>query len=192
VARALADLRKFSSRLRLKLTGVIFRLASSRGRIQETGHLGYSRIRVRKAKMISTVMRRAAVSGALVVAAVLLTVSAAAGASASSRPQHRQLAVSALSNFKVVLTATRGSGNPPGATVTATGYRRHAGHWDLISTQRVGKPGGWSWFAVDTCSLTATQFRSRPRSRRVASIRVSLLATPSIGCTRPYSLHWRP
>lgn len=139
-----------------------------------------------------TIMRRAAVSGALIVAAVLLTVSAAAGASAWSRPQHRQLAVSTLSNFRVVLTATRGSGTPPNATVTATGYRRHAGHWDLISTQRIGKPGGWSWLAVNTCSLTATQFRSRPSSQRVASIRVTLLATPSIGCTRPYRLHWRP
>jgi hypothetical protein len=142
--------------------------------------------------MMSTAMRRAAVSGVLAIAALLVTVTAAVGADAGTRPQHRQLAVSALSNFKVVLTATRGSGNPPNATVTASGYRRHAGHWDLISTQRIGAANQWSWFAVDTCSLTATQFRSLPRTARVASATVRLLATPSIGCTRSYSLRWRP
>jgi hypothetical protein len=142
--------------------------------------------------MISTTMRRAAVSSALIVAAVLLTAVSAVGANASSRPQQRQLAVSTLSNFKVVLTATRGGGKPPLATVTASGYRRHAGHWDLISTQRIGKANQWFWLSVDTCSLTTTQFQSVPRTMRVASISVSLLATPSIGCTRSYSLRWRP
>jgi hypothetical protein len=139
--------------------------------------------------MIHTTMRRAAVSSALIVAVVLLSAVSAVGANAWSRPQHRQLAVSTLSNFKVVLTATRGAGNPPKATVTASGFRRHAGHWDLISTQRVGKAGQWFWFSVNTCSLTTTQFR---RTTRVASIKVSLLATPSIGCTRSFSLRWRP
>ena len=142
--------------------------------------------------MISTTMRRAAVSSALIVAAVLLTAVSAVGANASSRPQHRQFAVSALSNFKVVLTATRGRGNPPMATVTASGFRRHDGHWDLISTQRIGRANQWFWFSVNTCSLTTTQFQSRPRTTSVASINVSLLATPSIGCTRSYSLRWRP
>jgi ABC-type amino acid transport substrate-binding protein len=130
--------------------------------------------------------------GALVTAAVLLTAAAAFSATGPSQPQRRQLAVATLSGFKVVLMATRGSGHPPMATVTAAGYRRSGGQWRLISTQRIGKPNGWFWFSVDTCSLTSTQFQGATRTRRVASIKVSLLATPSIGCSRAFSNHWQP
>jgi hypothetical protein len=142
--------------------------------------------------MISTTMRRAAMMAALITAAVMLTATAAFSATGASRPQHRQLAVTTLSSFKVVLTATRGPGNPPRATVTAAGFRRSGGHWHLISTKRIGQVNGWFWFSVDTCSLTTTQFWSVPRTRRVATINVSLLATPSIGCSRSYTLNWRP
>jgi hypothetical protein len=132
--------------------------------------------------------------GALITAAaVLLTGAAAVQASAAPNwPQHRQLAVAALSNFKVVLTATRTSGQPPRATVTASGFRRSGGHWRLISTQRIGKASQWFWFSVDTCSLTTTQFQGSSPTRRVAAIKVSLLVTPSIGCSSTFSKNWRP
>ena len=142
--------------------------------------------------MISNTMRRAAMVAALITAAVMLTSGAAFGATGASQPQRRQLAEATLSNFRVVLTATRGPGNPPSATVTATGFRRSHGHWHVISTRRIGRVNGWFWFSVDTCSLTATQFRSLPRTRRVASIHVRLLATPSIGCSRIFTENWRP
>jgi hypothetical protein len=144
--------------------------------------------------MISAIMRRAAMIGALITAAaVLLTAAAAVGASAAPNwPQHRQLAVATLSSFKVVLTATRTSGQPPRATVTASGYRRSGGRWKLISTQRIGQASQWFWFSVATCSLTTTQFQGSSPTRRVAAIKVSLLATPSIGCSRAFSNYWRP
>ena len=142
--------------------------------------------------MISTTMRRAAMMGALITAAVMLTATAAFSATGPSHPQRRQLAETTLSSFRVVLTATRGPGNPPSATVTAAGFRQSRGHWHLISTRRIGRVNGWFWFSVDTCSLTTTQFRSMPRTRRVASINVSLLATPSVGCSRTYTETWRP
>jgi hypothetical protein len=142
--------------------------------------------------MISTTMRRAAMMGALITAAVVLTATAAFGATGASQPQRKQLAVATLSNFKVVLTATRGPGSPPNATVNAAGFRRSGGHWLLISTRRIGRVNGWFWFSVDTCSLTTTQFRSVPRTRRVAEINVRLLVTPSIGCSRTYTENWRP
>jgi hypothetical protein len=142
--------------------------------------------------MISTTMRRAAIMGALITAAVMLTATVAFGATGASPPQRRQLAVATLSNFKVVLTATRGPGSPPNATVTAAGFRRSGGRWQLISTKRIGRVNGWFWFSVDTCSLTTTQFRSVPRTHRVASINVRLLVTPSIGCSRTYTEDWRP
>jgi hypothetical protein len=143
--------------------------------------------------MISTTMRRAAMMGALITAAVMLTATAAFSATGPSHVQRRELAETTLSNFRVVLTATRGPGSPPGATVTASGFRRaRGGRWQLISTRRIGRVNGWFWFSVDTCSLTATQFRSVPRTVRVASINVSLLATPSVGCSRTYTVTWRP
>lgn len=142
--------------------------------------------------MITTTMRRAAMTGALIAAAVLLAVTASVSATAASQPQRRQLAVATLSAFKVVLTATRGPGRPPMATVTASGFRRSGGHWKLISTQRIGRVNQWFWFSVDTCSLTTTQFQGAIRTRRVASIKVSLLVTPSIGCSRTFSNQWRP
>ncbi len=78
-------------------------------------------------------MRRIAAVAALVTAAGLLTTVAAASATGVSQPQRRQFAVTTLSDFKVVLTATRGAGHPLLATVTAAGFRRCSGafskHW---------------------------------------------------------------
>lgn len=78
--------------------------------------------------------------------------------------QRRQLAVTTLSRFKVVLTATRVSRLD--ATVTAAGYRHTSGGRRLIATKQIGKTAAWSWFATDVCSLRATQLKPAPSSRR--------------------------
>ena len=89
--------------------------------------------------------------------AVLPLASSATGAAA--HPQQRQLAVTTLSNFRVVLTVTRSPGTGPGpmATITAAGYRHTAHGWKLIATKRIGASGRWSWYATEVCSLTVTQ-----------------------------------
>lgn len=97
----------------------------------------------------------------------------------------------------VVLTVTRGGpGHRLQATATAAGYRRAAGHWKLIAAKRVGKVNEWFWFSVEPCSLTATQLKSsaQPSPPVVVSdsMKVSLLITPAIGCSRTYSKRWRP
>jgi ABC-type amino acid transport substrate-binding protein len=142
--------------------------------------------------MISAIMRRAAMAGALATAAAVLLTAPAASAATTPGWAHRTLAVESLSHFRVVLTATRDGGSPPRATVTATGFRWSGGLWRRISTQVIGRPGQWFWFSVDTCSLTASQYQGAAPTRRVATIRVSLLATPSIGCSRSYFRSWRP
>lgn len=103
-----------------------------------------------------------------------------------------------LSNFKVVLTATRspGTGPDPTATITAAGYRHAARGWKLIATKRIGAPTRWSWHATEVCSLTVTQAKPGPPSGSPAavqwdSITVSLLWGPSIGCVPPITSHWR-
>lgn len=146
--------------------------------------------------MILSPMRRIAAVCALVAAAGVLCVVAAASATGSSQQQRRQIAVTRLSDFKVVLTATRGSAHPLLATVTASGYRRTGGHWQLISTKRIGDSNGWYWYPVAACSLTATQLKNNtnpsPPVVRFDSIKVSLLITPAIGCSGTYRKHWTP
>jgi hypothetical protein len=142
-------------------------------------------------------IRRIAVAVVLVTAVGLLTMVVAASATGASQPQQRQLAVTTLSDFKVVLTATREPGHPFLATVTAKGYRRSGSHWKLIATKRIGKTSGWFWFSVETCSLKTTQLKNNtvspsPPVVRFDSIKVSLLITPSTGCSRAYSKRWTP
>jgi hypothetical protein len=147
--------------------------------------------------MMFTAMRRIAVAAALVTIVGLLTTVAAASATGASQPQRRQLAVTALSDFKVVLTATREPGHPLLATVRAAGFRRSGSHWKLIARKRIGKASGWFWFAVQTCALQATQLKNNtvspsPPVVRFDSIKVSLLITPAIGCSRTYAKRWMP
>jgi hypothetical protein len=154
--------------------------------------------------MILGVTRRIAAAGVLTVAGLLatVTVAGAAGASQPQRsasqlprtasPQQRQIGVAELTGFKVVLTVTRGHGQPPRATLTAAGYRRSGSGWKLISVNRIGAPNQWFWYAVDTCSLAITQFKAGSPVRFDHSIKVSLLATPAIGCIKPISVRWQP
>jgi len=146
--------------------------------------------------MILSVTRRIAAAGVLAAGAGLLATVAVAGAAGASQhntsPRHRQIGAAELSGFKVVLTATRGAGQPPTATVTAAGYQRSGAGWKLIAVKRVGAPNQWFWFAVDTCSLNITQFQGVSPVQNTDSIKVSLLATPALGCTQPMSEHWKP
>ena len=142
--------------------------------------------------------RRAAALTASAAALVAATTIPLAGSAASAAPHHappiRVLGVTTLTNFRVVLTATKASNTSgPSATVTAAGYRRTAHGWKLISVKRIGRPGGWSWFATEVCSLRTAQFRPQPSTATPAdSIIVRLLWGPAIGCLGPYTKTWKP
>jgi hypothetical protein len=147
--------------------------------------------------MVSSPMRQIAFASTLLAVAGLLSMAAAGSATGASQPAQRRLAATSLSDFKVVLTATREPGHPPLATVTAAGYRRSGGRWQPIATRRIGKASGWFWFSVQTCSLTTTQLKNNTVSTSPPvvtsdSIKVSLLVTPAIGCSRAYRTHWTP
>jgi hypothetical protein len=145
--------------------------------------------------MISGAMRRTAVVCAAIVVAGLIAGAAAVSAHGTSRPQRRQLGVTTLSHFKVVLTATRGGpGHRLQATVAARGYRRSASGWKLIAAKRIGRVNGWEWFGVDSCSLSVTQFKPHQPSPPFIpfdSMNVSLVAGPALGCTGTFTLRWR-
>jgi hypothetical protein len=139
---------------------------------------------------MTTNLRRAAAVFAATVLALLLTLLPLTG-SAASPPHHRKFAVTTLSNFKVVLSATRVAKFD--ATVTAAGYRHTSDGWKLIATKRIGKAGAWFWFATDVCSMQVRQIKPAPGGAASAdSIRVSLLGTPALGCFGPYTKHWQP
>jgi len=142
--------------------------------------------------MISGALRRVAVVGALLAAVGLVTTAAAVSATGASQPPQRQIAVATLSGFKVVLTITRGSGQPPMGTVTAAGYQRSGTHWQLISSKRIGKANGWFWYSTQTCSLTTTQLEGAAPTKEVHSITVRLLITPALGCSLPIGARWKP
>lgn len=174
------------------------------------GHLGFAALPAAKRGVLS-INAMAAVPGtsraigAAVAygayqSAVILAYDSGSGqpASGAAQPQQRQLAVTTLSNFKMVLTATRAPGTSPGpmATITAAGYRHTSRGWELIATKRIGAVGGWSWYATQVCSLTVTQTKPGPPSGSPAavwwdSMTVTLLWDPAIGCERPITTHWR-
>jgi len=147
--------------------------------------------------MISTAMRRVSAAAAVIIVAFLIAAAAAVSAHGATQPQQRQIGVTTLTHFKVVLTATRGGpGHRLQATVTANGYRYSGGHWTLIAAKRVGRVNGWQWFSVDTCSLTVTQFKNNaqpsPPVIPFDSMKVSLLLGPALGCSSTHSQRWTP
>ena len=122
---------------------------------------------------------------ALVVALCLLAVPAAAAAAAdASAHLQRVLGTETLSQFKVTLIATPGSGTESAkATVTAVGYQYVGSGWKKVATKTVGQPNQWYWDIVGVCSLMARQ--------PFDAIRVSLLDSPSSGqCSKIYTERW--
>ena len=147
--------------------------------------------------MISPALRRVTAAAAVIIVACLIAAAAAVSAHGASQPPRRQLGVTTLTHFKVVLTATRGGpGHRLQATVTANGFRRSHGHWTLIATKRVGPVNGWEWFSVEACSLAATQFTDNtqpsPPFLPFDSMTVSLLLGPALGCSTTFSKRWTP
>lgn len=158
--------------------------------------------------------RRLATGIAIACSAILLPAAALASSAAPGAPEHltalrlpparsasgtaahpprRQLAVTTLSSFKVVLTATRAPGPELMATVTAAGYRQTSSGWKLIARKRIGKASQWFWYATEACSLTVTQLKPGPSSATNSdTITVSLLETPALGCSSTYTRRWRP
>jgi hypothetical protein len=128
----------------------------------------------------------------LMIAVGLLTMITVARASGASQPQQRQLATATLSQFRVVVTATRGPGQPPMATVTAKGYYRSGSHWKLIATKRIGDPNQRYWASVNTCSLTIRQLAGASPAQAVDSIKIGLLPSPALGCIPAISARWTP
>ena len=123
---------------------------------------------------------------ALICALSLLAAPSAAAAMAGTPapPPHRVLGSETLTQFKVTLVATAGTGTQSAkATVTAVAYQYVGGVWKKAATKTIGQPNQWYWTIVGVCSLMASQ--------PFDTIKVSLLDSPSSGqCSNIYTKHW--
>jgi len=151
------------------------------------------------------IARRFTTAGVLIAAAgslAVASVTGAAGAShlprAANQPAHgagaphRQIGAAELTYFKVVLTAARTAGQPPTATVTAAGYERSGAGWKLLAVKRLGQPGHWFWRTLQSCSLDITETKGISPVEVFDSAKISLLATPALGCIQSFSERWKP
>ncbi|MFG2603287.1 hypothetical protein ACGFT2_07040 [Streptomyces sp. NPDC048514] len=126
----------------------------------------------------------------LLTAAVLGTAGAApshargvAGAAPSAAPQARTIASSVLgSDYKVTLTALRSAQEPTAASVRLQVFTHAGGTWKESDRVTVGETGGWFWYPL-TGSGAVCEFSTA--STEPAPLTVSLLVTPSIGCSEP-------
>ena len=127
-------------------------------------------------------VRRTAIIAALCLLAVPAAAAAASGTAA--HPQQKFLGSETLTQFKVRLIATVGTGTESAkATVTAVGYQYVGSGWKKVATKTVGQPNQWYWDIVAVCSLMARQ--------PFDAIRVSLLDSPSSGqCSKIYTERW--
>ncbi|MDL5205758.1 hypothetical protein [Streptomyces sp. ALI-76-A] len=126
---------------------------------------------------------------AVVLTALMAAALGAAGAGASSAgtpaaaPQTRQIASSVLgSDYKITLTALRSADDEYAASVRLQVYTRTDGAWKESDRVTVGDVDGWFWHPL-TGKGAVCQFSTS--GSEPAPVSVSLLVTPSIGCSDP-------
>ena len=131
-----------------------------------------------------TRLRRGTAAGLTVLMAVAL---GAAGAGASNAgtaaPQTRQIASSVLgSDYKITLTALRSTEDEYAASVRLQVYTQSGGAWKESDRVTVGDVDGWFWYPL-TGKGAVCEFSTA--STEPAPLTVSLLRTPSLGCSEP-------
>lgn len=123
--------------------------------------------------------------------ALMATALGAAGAGASNAgtaapPQTRQIASSVLgTDYKITLTALRSTQDEYAASVRLQVYTQANGAWKESDRVTVGEVDGWFWYPL-TGEGAVCQFSTA--STEPAPLTVSLLLTPSLGCSDPTNL----
>ncbi|MGW0826197.1 hypothetical protein [Streptomyces sp. NPDC002845] len=136
----------------------------------------------------SLVRGGAALAAAAATVAMLTTPIATAEAeggrtAGGQEAETRQIASSVLDadeNVKFTLTAIRSTTDPLAASVRLKAFARKDGRFVLTDSVRVGGVDGWFWFPV-TGGGAICEFSTA--STDPAPVAVSLLITPSIGCS---------
>ncbi|WNM32930.1 hypothetical protein RKE30_22365 [Streptomyces sp. Li-HN-5-11] len=120
----------------------------------------------------------------LTAAALGLTGASASNADSAAPPQTRQIASSVLGgDYKFTLTAVRSTTDAYAASVRLQVYTRTGtGAWKESDRATVGDVDGWFWYPL-TGKGAVCQFSTS--AGEPAPVDVSLLVTPSIGCSQP-------
>jgi hypothetical protein len=104
-----------------------------------------------------------------------------ADAGGAKARETKQIASSVLGeDVKFTLTAVRSTSDPLAASVRLKVYMERGGAWTLSDQILVGEADGWFWFPL-TGSGAVCEFSTA--STNPAPVAVSLLISPSIGCS---------
>jgi hypothetical protein len=131
-----------------------------------------------------TRLRRGTAAGLTVLmAAALGAAGAGASTAGTAAPQTRQIASSVLgSDYKITLTALRSTQDEYAASVRLQVYTQSGGAWKESDRVTVGDVDGWFWYPLTgkgaVCQLSTAGTEPAP-------LTVSLLLTPSLGCSEP-------
>ncbi|MGV9347166.1 hypothetical protein ACWDSD_20575 [Streptomyces spiralis] len=133
-----------------------------------------------------TLTRRGPAAALALVTAAVLGAGAAGSSSAApaAAPQTRQIASSVLGgDYKFTLTAVRSAGDRYAASVRLQVYSRtDGGAWKESDRATVGAVDGWFWYPLTGKGAVC---RFSTSAAEPAPVDVSLLVTPSIGCSQP-------
>ncbi|MBW8740995.1 MAG: hypothetical protein JF621_29170 [Streptomyces turgidiscabies] len=104
-------------------------------------------------------------------------------AKTAAAPEKKLVASSVLgSDYKYTLTAVRSPEDQYAATVELQVYQQKNGAWKETDLVTVGDVDGWYWYPLGgkgaVCEFSTS-------SSEPAPLTVSLLVTPSIGCSAP-------
>lgn len=103
--------------------------------------------------------------------------------SGAAAPQTRQIASSVLGgDYKITLTALRSPEDEFAASVRLQVFTQSGGAWKESDRVTVGDVDGWFWYPL-TGKGAVCEFATA--STEPAPLTVSLLITPSIGCSDP-------
>lgn len=119
----------------------------------------------------------------VLMAGVLGAAGAGTSNAGTAAPRTQVIASSVLgSDYKVTLTAVRSTGDQYAASVRLQVYTHTKGAWKESDRVTVGAVDGWFWYPL-TGSGAVCDFSTA--STDPAPLTVSLLITPSIGCSEP-------
>ncbi|MEU6307046.1 hypothetical protein [Streptomyces chartreusis] len=123
-------------------------------------------------------------AGALGAAGAGTSNAGTSGAAAkAAAPQTRQIASSVLGgDYKITLTALRSPEDELAASVRLQVFTQSGGAWKESDRVTVGDVDGWFWYPL-TGKGAVCDFATA--STEPAPLTVSLLVTPSIGCSDP-------
>ncbi|WDV49125.1 hypothetical protein PV963_00615 [Streptomyces coeruleorubidus] len=131
----------------------------------------------------SRTRRGATAALTVLMAAALGAAGAGASNAGTAAPQTRQIASSVLgSDYRITLTALRSTEDEYAASVRLQVYTQSGGAWKESDRVTVGDVDGWFWYPL-TGKGVVCEFSTA--STEPAPLTVSLLLTPSLGCSEP-------